>query len=80
MYRKLLTAFFRWFILRLGHKNARAKRGTVTHRTNRQNIREFKHARFWNADDNRKWAVFSFNLYLHNHIYITKYLFSIRDD
>ena len=43
-------------------------------------IREFKHARFWDANGNRKWTVFIFNLSLHNHIYITKYLFSIRDD
>ena len=42
--------------------------------------KELKKARFWETDDNRKWAVFSFNLYSHNHIYITKYLFSIRDD
>ena len=42
--------------------------------------RELKHARFWDADGNRKWAVFSFNLSLHNHIYIAKYLFSITDD
>ena len=42
--------------------------------------RELKHARFWDVDGNRKWAVFSFNLSSHNHIYIAKYLFSIRDD
>ena len=39
-----------------------------------------KHACFWDADGNRKWAVFPFNLSSHNHIYIAKYLFSIRDD
>ena len=38
------------------------------------------HARFWDADGNRKWAVFSFNLFSHNHIYIAKYRFCIRDD
>ena len=42
--------------------------------------RELKHARFWDADGNRKWAVFSFNLFSRNHIYTAKYLFSIRDD
>ena len=42
--------------------------------------RELKHARFWDADGNRKWAVFSFNLFSRNHIYIAKYLFSIRDN
>ena len=42
--------------------------------------REFKHARFWDADGNRKWAVFPLNLSSHNHIYIAQYLFSIRDD
>ena len=42
--------------------------------------RELKHARFWDADGNRKWAVFPFNLFSHNHIYNAKYLFSIRDD
>ena len=41
--------------------------------------RELKLARFWDADGNRKWAVFPFNLFSHNHIYIAKYLFSIRD-
>ena len=42
-------------------------------------IRELKHARFWDADVNRKWAVFPFNLSSHDRICITKYLFSIRD-
>ena len=42
--------------------------------------RELKHARFWDADVNRKWAVFTFNLPWHNHIHIAKYLFSIRDE
>ena len=42
--------------------------------------RELKHARFWDADGNRKWAVFTFNLPSHNHIHIAKYLFSIRDE
>ena len=41
--------------------------------------REHKHARFWDADGNRKWAVFPFNLSSHDRIFITKYLFSIRD-
>ena len=31
------------------------------------------------ADGNRKWAVFPFNLFSHNYIYIAKYLFAIRD-
>ena len=34
---------------------------------------------FWDADANRKWAIFTFNLPSHNHIHIAKYLFSIRD-
>ena len=40
----------------------------------------FKHERFWDADGNRKWAVFTFDLPSHNHIHIAKYLFSIRDE
>ena len=43
-------------------------------------IRELKQARFWDADGDRKWAVFPFNLSSHNHIYIAKYLLFIRDD
>ena len=43
-------------------------------------IRELKHARVWDADGNLKWAVFLFNLSSHNHIFIAKYIFSIRDD
>ena len=42
--------------------------------------RELDQARFCDVDGNRKWAVFPFNLFAHNHIYIAKYLFSIRDD
>ena len=42
--------------------------------------RELKHARFWDADGNRKWTVFTFNLPSNNHIHIGKYLFSIRDE
>ena len=42
-------------------------------------IRELKHAHFWDADGNRKWAVYTFNLPSHNHVHIAKYLFSIRD-
>ena len=45
-----------------------------------QLFRELKHERFWEADGNRKWAVFSFGLPSHNHIHIAKYLFSIRDE
>ena len=45
-----------------------------------RNFRELKHARFWDADGNRKWPVFPFSLSSLNHIYIAKYLFSIRDD
>ena len=44
------------------------------------NIRELKHARFWDADDNRKWAVLTFNLPSHNYVHIAKYLSSIRDE
>ena len=43
-------------------------------------IRELKHARFWDADGNRKRAIFPLDLFSHNHIDIAKYLFSIRDD
>ena len=42
--------------------------------------RELKHARFWDADGNRKWAIFTFNLPSHNHIHIAKFPFSIRDE
>ena len=41
--------------------------------------RELNHARFWDVDDNRKWAIFTVNSPSHNHIHIAKYLFSIRD-
>ena len=37
-------------------------------------IRELKHTRFWDVDGNQKWAIFTFNLPLHNHIHIGKYL------
>ena len=40
-------------------------------------IKELKHARCWDTDGNRKWAVFPFNLSSHNHIYIAKYLFFV---
>ena len=43
-------------------------------------IWELKHARFWDADGNRKPVFFPFNLSSHNHIYIAEYLVSIRDD
>jgi len=43
-------------------------------------IRELKHARFWDANGNRKWAIFTFNFPSHNHIHIAKYLFPIRDE
>ena len=43
-------------------------------------IRELKHATFWEADANRKLSVFPFDLSSHNHTYFAKYLFSIRDD
>ena len=42
--------------------------------------RELKHARFWDADGNRKGASFTFNLAWHNHIDVAKNLFSIRDE
>ena len=32
------------------------------------------HARVWDEDGNRKWAIFTFNLPSHNHIHIAKYL------
>ena len=37
--------------------------------------RELKHARFWDADGDRKWTVFTFNSPSPNHIHIAKYLF-----
>ena len=40
---------------------------------------QLKHARFWGAEGNRKWAIFAFNLPPHIPIHIAKYLFSIRD-
>ena len=40
--------------------------------------RELKHARFWDADGNRKWAVFTFNLPSHNHTYIHTYILYSR--
>ena len=43
-------------------------------------IRELKHAVFWDADGNWKWAAFPFILSWHYYIYIPKCLFSIRDD
>ena len=46
----------------------------------RRHSRELKYARFQDADGNRKWPVFPLNFSSHNHIYITKYLYSIRDD
>ena len=42
--------------------------------------RELKHARFWDADGKRKWAVFPYNSSSHNYIYNAKYLSSIMDD
>ena len=42
--------------------------------------RELKYVRFWDADGNRKWAVFTFNLPSHNHSHIAKYRFSIRNE
>ena len=42
-------------------------------------IGELKQARFWDADGNQKWAIFTFNLPSHNHIHIAKNLFSIKD-
>ena len=36
-------------------------------------IRELKRAHFWDADGDRKWAIFTFNLPWHNHIHIAKY-------
>ena len=42
-------------------------------------IRELKHERFWEADGNRKWTDFAFNLPSHNYIHIAKFIFSITD-
>ena len=42
--------------------------------------RELKQAHFWDADGNRKWAIFNFNLPSHNHTHINKNLFSIRNE
>ena len=42
--------------------------------------RELKHARFLDTDGNRKLAVFPFSVSSHNHIYIAKYIFSIKND
>ena len=60
---------------------------SVSHRTPWKNKnavsfvnRELKHARFYDADGNRKWAIFSFNSPSHNHIHITKYVFSVREE
>ena len=43
-------------------------------------IRELKHVRFWDADGNWKWAIFTFSEPSNKHIQIAKYLFSIRDE
>ena len=48
------------------------------HELRNQNIsigRQFKRARFWDADGNRKWAISTFNLSSQNHVHIAKYLF-----
>ena len=37
-------------------------------KTDFSDIRELKYARFWDADGDRKWAIFTFNLPSHNHI------------
>ena len=42
--------------------------------------RELKHVQFWDADSNRKRAVFTFNLPTQNHIHIAKYHFPIRNE
>ena len=42
--------------------------------------RELKHAHFWDADGNRKCAIFTFNLPSHHCIHIVKYLFAIRNE
>ena len=70
---RFISKFFREDIsrnkLKLGYKmRDRRKNG------------EFKHARFWDVDGDRNWAVFHFNLSVHHHLYIDKYLSSIRDD
>ena len=43
-------------------------------------IGSFSRRRFLGTDDNRKWAVFQFNLSSHYHILIAKYLFTCRDE
>ena len=43
-------------------------------------IRELKQSRFWDADGNRKWVIFTFNLPSHNYIHIANYLYSYRDE
>ena len=43
-------------------------------------IGSFSRRRFWGTDDNRKWAVFQFNLSSHYHILIAQYLFTCRDE
>ena len=35
---------------------------------------------FWAADGNWKWNVFFFNSFCHYHLYIGKYISSIKDD
>ena len=42
--------------------------------------RELEHERFWDADGNWKWAIFTFNLPSHNNIHILKNPFSITDE
>ena len=43
-------------------------------------IKELSTRVLWDADGNRNWAIFAFNLPSHNHIHIAKYLFAIRDE
>ena len=42
--------------------------------------RELKYARFCDADGNRRWTDFNFNLPSHNYIHITKFIFFNRDE
>ena len=53
---------------------------TISHRAIENTVRELKQSRFWGADRNWKWVIFTFNLPSHNYIRIAKHLFAIRDE
>ena len=84
---RIISAVSDWFSRRTSHEltviefdSAHVKYGVWTEPKSLANIRELKHERFWDADGNRKWAVFTFNLPAHNHIHIAKYLLSVRNE